>query len=195
MYGPLTRLALIGISAHFLLVCSGPHGRLPMPDSCSDAVSKFLSKNLITWTGLPATCTLAALSGLEVGDEETHTVLGEGAVPAVYRRARAASYSEGIAVWLRDGQIVRISVRLPELPDPPGLLRALGTPDAKLDTWSAVTPMLLHEAEWVYPQRGVALVLSSDKCNVLELIVYVPTSIEGYRKRLRFFESPREHPG
>src|SRR6185436_1823261 len=111
MYGPLTRLALIGIFAHLCLVCSGPHGRIAMPvDSCSDAVSKFLSKDLTTWTGLPATCTLAALSRIDVGDDETHTVLGEDAVPAIYRRARAAPYSESITVWLRDDQIIRISV-------------------------------------------------------------------------------------
>ena len=163
-------------------------------DSCSDAVSKFLAKDLATWTGLPATCTLSALSGLEVGDDETQTVLGEAAEPATYRRARASAYSEAITIWLRAGKIVRISVRLPELPDPPELLRALGAPEAKLDAWSAITPTLIHEAEWVYPHRGIALVLSSDKRNVLELVTYAPTSIDEYRKKLRFFEPPRERP-
>jgi hypothetical protein len=194
MYGPIARLMLVSITAYLFLACSGPHGRLPMPvDSCSDAVSKFLSKDLTRWTGLPATCTLAGLSGLEVGNEETHAVLGEDAVPAVYRRARAASYSETITIWLRDDKIVGMSVRLPELPDPPGLLRALGAPDAKLDAWSAITPTLVHEAEWVYPQRGLALVLSSDKRNVMELVLYVPSSVEQYRKTLRFWEPVREH--
>jgi hypothetical protein len=194
MCSPLIRLALASITIS-VLACSAPHGKLPMTvDSCSDAMSKFLSKDLTTWTGLPATCTLAALSGLEVGDDETQTVLGEAAEPAVYRRARASSYSEAITLWLRDGKIVRISVRLPELPDPPGLLHALGAPDAKLDAWSAITPTLVREAEWVYPRRGIALVLSSDKRNVLELVTYAPTSIDEYRKRLRFSEPPRERP-
>lgn len=194
MRDPLVRLALAAITIS-VLACSGPHGKLPMPvDSCSDAVSKFLAKDMTTWTGLPATCTLAALSGLEVGDDETQAALGEAAEPAAYRRARASSYSETITIWLRDGKIVRISVRLPELPDPAGLLRALGTPEAKLDAWSAITPTLVHEAEWVYPRRGIALVLSSDKRNVLEMVTYAPTSIEEYRKRLRFFEPPRERP-
>lgn len=194
MCGPLVRLALVSITIS-LLACSSPHGKLPMPiDSCSDAISKFLAKDLTTWTGLPPTCTLAALSGLDVGDDETQTVLGEAAAPASYRRARASSYSEAITLWLRDGNIVRISVRLPELSDPPGLLRALGAPGAKLDAWSAITPTLVHEAEWVYPRRGIALVLSSDHRNVLELVTYSPTSIDEYRKRLRFFEPPRERP-
>jgi hypothetical protein len=194
MRDPLVQLVLASITIS-VLACSGPHGKLPMPvDSCSDAVSKFLAKDMTAWTGLPATCTLATLSGLEVGDDETQTVLGEAAEPAVYRRARASSYSEAITLWLRDGKIVRISVRLPELPDSPGLLRVLGPPEAKLDAWSAITPTLVHEAEWVYPRRGIALVLSSDKRNVLELVTYAPTSIEEYRKRLRFFEPPRELP-
>jgi hypothetical protein len=195
MCGPNIQLALVGGTAFLLLACSGPHGKLPMPaENCSDAMSKFLSKELTTWTGLPTTCALAALSGLEVGDEATHTVLGEAALPTVYRRARAASYSETITIWLRDNEIVRISVRLPELPDPPGLLRALGTPDAKLDAWSAMTPTLVHQAEWGYPRRGLALVLSSDKRNVLELVVYASASTEDYRRTLRFVDAPRERP-
>jgi hypothetical protein len=195
MRAPVARLIpVIAITIAFL-TCNGSHGKFPMPDdSCSDALSKLLAKDLSTWSGLPTTCTLAALSGLEIGDDETQATLGEEAVPTVYRRARAAAYSETLTVWLRGDKIVRIAVRLPVLPDPPGLLRALGAPDAKLDAWSAITPKLVREAEWVYPRQGIALVMSSDNRNVLELVVYAPTSTEQYRKELRFFEEPREHP-
>ena len=163
-------------------------------DSCSAAVRKFLAKDLTTWTGLPATCTLTSFAGLEVGEDEPQTVLGEAAEPAVYRRARAGSYSELLTIWLRDSKIVQMSVRLPKLPEVPELLRTLGTPDARLDTRSAIMPTLVHEAEWVYPERGLALVVSSDRCNVLDLVAFVPTSTEQYRKRLRFSAAPRERP-
>jgi len=121
-------------------------------------------------------------------------VLGEGKSEAVYRRARTTAYSESLTVWLRDGVVVRISVALPALPDVPGLLHALGPPDAKLDAWRATVPVRSPESEWVWAARGLALVLSTDRSNVMQLIVYPPTTLETYRARIRFDEGPREQP-
>lgn len=119
-------------------------------------------------------------------------MLGDESLVATYRRAKADAYAEPIKVYLRGDTIVRISIPLPELSDPAGLLAKLGAPDAKLDAWFATTPTVHHEAEWVYAQRGLALVLSSNRQNVMELIVYPSTTAERYRKQLRYFEVPRE---
>jgi len=76
----------------------------------TDALQKLLSQDLTTWTGVPATCTLASLVRVEVE----------------IRRARATSYAEPLTVWLRDHTMDRISVRRPDLPEVPELICALG---------------------------------------------------------------------
>lgn len=163
-------------------------------DPCRDAVSQLLAKDFSTWRGLPPHCTLAALAPLELGSDETVTVLGEAKAQAVYRRARATAYAEALTIWLRGGAVARISVELPALPDVPVLLHALGPPDAKLDAWRATVPVRSPESEWVWPARGLALVLSTDRSNVMQLVVYPPTTVETYRAQLRFDEAPREQP-
>jgi len=163
-------------------------------DPCRDAVNQLLAKELSTWRGLPPHCTLAALARLELGSDETATVLGEENLQVVYRRARTTAFSESLTIWLRDSAVVRISVELPALQDVPGLLHALGPPDAKLDAWRATVPVRSPESEWVWAARGLALVLSTDRSNVMQLIVYPPTTLETYRARIRFDEGPREQP-
>ena len=163
-------------------------------DPCRDAVNQLLAKDFSTWRGLPPHCTLAALAPLELGSDETVTVLGEGKAQAVYRRARATAYAEALTIWLRGGTVARISVELPALPDVPALLHALGPPDAKLDAWRATVPVRSPESEWVWAARGLALVLSTDRSNVMQLVVYPPTTVETYRAQLRFDETPREQP-
>ena len=163
-------------------------------DPCRDAVNQFLAKDFSTWRGLPPHCTLAALGQLELGSDETATVLGEEKLQVVYRRARTTAFSESLTIWLRDGAVVRISVELPALQDVPALLHALGPPDAKLDAWRATVPVRSPESEWVWAARGLALVLSTDRSNVMQLIVYPPTTVETYRAQIRFDEAPREQP-
>jgi hypothetical protein len=186
-------LALFAIAAVVATACtSHSAGERVMPtDPCHDALSQFLAKDLSTWRGLPH-CTLAGLAPLELGSDETVTVLGEAKAQVVYRRARTTTYAEVLTVWLRAGAVVRISVELPALPDVPGLLQALGPPDAKLDAWRATVAVRSPESEWVWAARGLALVLSSDRSNVLQLIVYPPMVLDTYRAQVRFDEPPRE---
>jgi hypothetical protein len=161
-------------------------------DACHDAISQLLKKELASWHGLPPHCALDALAALELGEDETSAVLGEARAPATFRRARAASYGETWTIWLRGGNLVRISVRLPALSDVPGLTRALGAPEGRLDAWRATVAERSPEAEWVWPARGLALVMSTDRSNVMELVVFSPTTLEEYRARLRFDDAPRE---
>lgn len=164
--------------------------------TCRDALHQLTAKQVETWQGLPAHCALADLrsSGVELGDEETEATLGEAAEPAAYRKAKLAGYAEYPMVWLRAGAIAQISVDRPELADVPHLLAKLGAPAAKLDAWARTTPTKIPEAEWVWPSRGLALRLSSDRATVTQLIVFTPTTLERYRTALRYAEAPRELP-
>lgn len=161
-------------------------------ESCAAAVDQLLAKDFTHWTGLPATCTLAALGSFELGDDEAHDVLGRDGIATTYRRAKAAAYPEVMKVWLRDGVIVRIAIPLPDLADPRALVRTLGEPDGKLDTYFQTTPTIHRQGEWVYAKRGLALRLSFDRAVVMELIVFSPTTLDGYVQRLRYAEPPRE---
>jgi len=164
--------------------------------TCRDAVHQMNAKQLTTWQGFPAHCGLADLrsAGVELGEDETAATLGEAAEHASYRKARFAGYAESPVIWLRDGAIAQISVDDPELGDVPGLLVTLGAPAAKLDAWARTTPTTIPEAEWVWPARGLALRLSSDRRIAIQLIVFAPTTLERYRAALRYAEAPRELP-
>lgn len=174
--------------------CSSPPKRPPTmsTDSCAAAIDTLLAKDFTHWTGLPATCTLAALGSFELGDDEAHDVLGSDGISTVYRRAKAAAYAEVMKVWVRDGVIVRIGIPLPDLADPRALVRTLGEPDGKLDTYFQTTPTIHKQGEWVYARRGLALRLSFDRAVVMELIVFAPTTLDDYVRRLRYAEPPRE---
>jgi hypothetical protein len=165
-------------------------------DRCHDAMNLLLAKDLGRWTGLPSDCTLMSLRALaprfELGEDEWQATLGEETHAASYRKAKVNGYVETFKIWLRDGAIARLSVELPELPDPPRLLETLGAPDAKLDTWLATSPTVRPQGEWVWATRGLALVLSSNQQNVMELILFPSTTVEHYRANLRYSEPPRE---
>ncbi|HET9624567.1 MAG TPA: hypothetical protein VFP84_24530 [Kofleriaceae bacterium] len=165
-----------------------------MTTTCRDAVTQLTAKQLATWHGLPARCTLDDLrhAGVELGDDETAATLGEAAEPATYRKAKLTGYAEYPMIWLRDAVIVQLSVDTPDLADLPRLLATLGPPTAKLDAWARTTPTKIPEAEWVWPARGLALRLSSDRKLPMQLIVFAPTTLEHYRAALRYAEPPRE---
>lgn len=160
-------------------------------DSCQDAIAKLMAKDLAAWNGLPPSCTLEMLSA-ELGSDEDVVVIGEDGLEATLRRAKASAYDEVMKVYLRGGAIVAISIALPALPDPPGLLAKLGAPEAKLDAWMRTTPTVSREAEWVYARRGLALVMSTNRQNVMELVVFGRTTVDEYKQQLRYVERPRE---
>jgi hypothetical protein len=164
--------------------------------SCAAVVRQLISKELGSWHGLPSGCTLADLrtAGLEIGETEPVRTLGEAQVQASYRNARTAAFSENPQVWLRDGAVVRISVEHPGLPELPALLGALGAPEAKLDAWAATVPKRIPESEWVWPSRGIALVISGGEPPAEQLIVFAPTTLAQYRAQLRYDVAPREFP-
>jgi hypothetical protein len=136
-----------------------------------------------------------AHGGLEVGNDEPVQTLGEAQMQASYRNAHSDAFSENPQVWLRDGAVVRISVPLPELPELPALLSKLGAPEAKLDVWAATVPQRIPESEWVWPSRGITLIMSGGQPPAEQLIVFAPTTLAHYRAQLRYDVAPREFPG
>lgn len=176
----------------FVFACSSPKKAPTMSTQpCAAALDTLLAKDLASWTGLPK-CTLADFKKLEVGDDESRGLLGTDGINTYFRRAKAPAYAETMKLWVRDGDVVRISIPLPELPDPRALLRTLKEPDGKLDTYFATSPTVHKQGEWVYASRGLALVLSFDRAVVMELVVFPATTLDDYVKRLRYAEPPRE---
>ena len=102
------------------------------------------------------------------------------------------AYTEPVRVCYRDDTVVRISTQFPALVEPRALLDTLGQPAATLDYYFSSMPVLNKQGEWVYADRGLTLLLSSDKDNVVEVMVYPPTTMERYKKELYYLETPRE---
>lgn len=166
-----------------------------MSSSCDSTLDSFLRKELATLPALPRNCTLDAMGArLELGTVDRRGFLGQDAREATYRDALAAGYDEGIRVWHRDGTVLVLAADLPGLPDVPGLLAALGEPEARLDFYPRTSPMLRERGIWVYGRRGLALFMSGDHQNVIRVEVFPPMPAAEYRRDLFHTEPPREAP-
>ncbi|HJW10891.1 MAG TPA: hypothetical protein VJ598_03835, partial [Albitalea sp.] len=75
--------------------------------------------------------------------------------------------------------------------DEPDVLTTLGAPAARLDVNWGVAP--LPAGEWVYPARGLAVVVSPQG-KALRLIGFVPTSLDAYERDLRRNPKPSPMP-
>lgn len=129
------------------------------------------------WHGLPEEL---ALRGAD-GDAAGVSMLGSAFEPADVVSLDTPPSATGARAWLRNGFVVLVDVALESerlvspVPD------FLGEPVRRLD----VTYGLLHlpSGEWVYPTRGLALVVAYD--HVRHAMGFGACSEDEYERRLR----------
>jgi hypothetical protein len=100
-------------------------------------------------------------------------------------------YEEPVRGWFDAGQLVLLDVEYPAPPEGwQALVRALGEPAAKLDfAWHIHS---LPGAEWVYAERGLAVVVKPDPGLILRVALFAPTTVEHYQRELRVVSRYRE---
>lgn len=155
--------------------------------ACVLALKAFTLSNLSQWTGLPP-CTVGDVgrafqiagdgwrgSG-HVGDEHR---------PLTWVSASGGGFPDSIRVWL-DGDAVELMETevLGQAAEAKALLSRLGAPAARLDAY--FSDVLLHRAEWVFPDRGLTLFIEPETGALLRVAAYPRVTLEEYRRRFRF---------
>lgn len=117
---------------------------------------------------------------------------GAAYIPVQHAIYRLDGLADPVHVYSRAGQVMRVDVRFPAIPDVPALLQALGEPALKLDYHFDVAVM--EGLRWAYPARGIALDLNDDHSVVIGICLFVPTSAAAYRAEIHTSAPIREFP-
>jgi hypothetical protein len=145
-----------------------------------------------TYPGLPALTDSALQARWGVPAWHGSGVSGEAKVPVQHSIYRLADLSEPVDVFSRAGEVLRIDIDYPAIPDVPALLQALGEPALRLDYHFDV--IVMAGLRWAYPARGIAFDLNDDYSVVISVCLFVPTSPEAYRAEVHTSEPIREFP-
>jgi hypothetical protein len=159
------------------------------------ALQAFARRDLCDWRGLAPETSLADVAALFKVDEETRgrSQLGSERREAIWMSAMVEGYESGMRVWLDADDVLMLDAQYPQLvTDAPTLLHSVGEPEAKLDAYLGT--FLLPGSEWVYPARGLTLYVNPENLVLLRLVVYVATTLDNYRQRLRLDLQMRRLP-
>jgi hypothetical protein len=146
--------------------------------SCDTAMQALLDGRWLEWRGLPGDCSLSALDRLLGGS----TVLdAEDALGAERTRCTRSSMNDApLVVWHRGDELLLVEL---DMLSAPAKAPVLGDETVhRLDVaWGAAT---LKGGEWVLPERGLALLVTSSR-KVVGCLGFAPVSLERYVATLR----------
>jgi hypothetical protein len=163
--------------------------------SCDAALELLAAARFGEWQGLPSTCSIDDLSrrfGPPLGGP-ARAALGEDQLPTDFMVFGLNGQSRPLRVFEEHRRVLLLDLEYPTLGgDADTLQAALGAPAARLDfPWNV---LLLKDAEWVYPGRGLTLFINPDTRKILRWAVYTPTDLETYMRRLRLQLAEHELP-
>jgi hypothetical protein len=160
--------------------------------SCTSALNDFAARDFTNWTGLPE-CLLAEVTQQFRLLDDGVGLARLGDIKREFRMLAVPDYDHPIRVWTDDSRVLMLDVEYPSFPiETPALLRQLGEPERKLDyNWGT---MRFEKSEWVYPDRGLALLLAPDSSRVFHLAVFRRTTMQGYEENFRLHLGKRLFP-
>ena len=151
-----------------------------LENPCQEALTLLESGRFELWQGLPANCSIADMHRRwgPFDDSLVPGLLGQEA--AEFTVVPVSGYDSEPRVWVRDEHIVLIDIEYPELTAVQ--LTQLGQPAARLDTyWHQ---LLLRQAHWVYPERGLSLLVNPGNNELLHLTLFTPTTVQTFEATL-----------
>jgi hypothetical protein len=150
---------------------------VPAATTIGDVLAQLATLDLRAWRGVPADLSLRAADG----DAAGASMLGRAFESADVVSLDTPPSATGARAWLRDGHVVLVDVALEvggaAAPSPD----AVGEPERRLDVTYGL--LNLPSGEWVYPARGLALVVEHDR--VRHAMGFVPCDQDEYETRLR----------
>lgn len=158
-----------------------PKGHTSMV-SCDEAIQMIQNRDFREWKGLPSGCKWPSAHEERSADPQEWWVRKLKSEPdsAWTENADLVGYYQPRFTYQRGGLLL-FDGRNPELAcSGSELVKALGTPAAKLDWDSGTLP--LAGMEWVWPERGIALYLDGDEDHVSHVTLFAPTTLEEYKK-------------
>jgi hypothetical protein len=139
-------------------------------------VDALASAGPVGWSGLPA--------GLRAApdDETFEVVLGSEREEADLLQLPDVADGCAARAWLRGGVVVLVEIawRTGAPAWPPD---SAGEPEAQDDVVDGL--VVVKAGEWIYPQRGLAVVTNQDATAARRLFGFAPTTLDVYRRLLR----------
>lgn len=163
--------------------------------ACDAAFAAIANGDYSDWQGLPADCPLGAF--LErfppVNDGVGKFHLGSSFRSMAFRVSLPPrTGDEPLRAWFDERRVVLVdmeaSATLASRRE--ALVAALGEPEAKLESYFGV--LELKDAEWVYPERGITLIIDPEDDRLMRVLLYPRTDLDTYQRELRIDFEERE---
>ncbi len=143
-----------------------------------------------SWRGLPP-CQQDDLHAVwpSLQRDSGRSFLGNPPTPALFFTTR--DEEPEIRVWMRDDLVIKIDIEIPEH----GMTQLewcdeFGQPSARMDFSFDVVQ--IQRAQWVFPERGLALFWNSDGDKLVRASVFSCTTVAEYAANLAPWHEPRE---
>jgi hypothetical protein len=151
------------------------------------ALELLADGRLEEWQGLPPSLSLPTVTARFPPSDLSPVVgsLGSDLVPARYVTVPVPGFPSEMRVWFTepDDRVVRMDATRPAAVSLEPLIRRLGEPEARLDTY--VNVLRVEEGELVYAGRGLTLLTNPANRLLLGMAFYAGTTVDGYQRRLR----------
>ena len=163
-----------------------------MNQTCEAARRAIEARRFVGWHGLPSGCTPDVLFGVPLDGSWGELPLGKSFERVQSRLLEVGGYYRPMA-YVREGAVVMFDGMNPTLDGGWAALSAdLGPPEATLDWVHGTVDM--PGGERVYASRGITVFINPENDVVIHVSVYVPTTGDGYIKRLRPSREKRPLP-
>lgn len=157
-----------------------------MHDDCHDAIEGLITGNPERLHGLPVGCTVARAKELI---DPIRTRVGSLGEPGTSYALHEVKQMDKAFAWLDNDRVAMVDVDEPSRPLA-DYLAVLGEPEAKLDYTHR--DIVRAQGDLVWPSRGIAIAASSEIKNVIRVAIFAPTTLDEYKRSLRYFDVSRE---
>jgi hypothetical protein len=147
----------------------------------SDPVEAVLAGRLEEWRGLPRGLSAADLAPAIDAPDDAPAMAALGMRQALVLFGEASESGSGAEVWVspEDREVWYVALDDPAFVGEPSSIRSrLGAPALELDTMLGTVPM--PAAEWVYPERGIAVYADVEDARVWRLALFGATTAAAY---------------
>jgi hypothetical protein len=156
------------------------------PDDCYDAIEGLISGDPKRLRGLPASCDRARAKELVDRTSARAETLGE---PGTGYSLHEVKAKQRAYAWLDKQRIALVDLDEPPRPLE-DYLAVLGEPEAKLDYTHR--DIVRKDSDLVWPSRGIAIAASPEIKGVIRVAIFAPTTLDEYKRSLRFFDVSRD---